>query len=62
MLDELRYTGLPLGVLRPGARRSVRRLLRQAVDRALVRLRPTLFGYQFVATLHSRNFESITDR
>jgi glycosyltransferase involved in cell wall biosynthesis len=61
VLDQLRYTGLPLGVLQPGARRSVRRFLRR-VDQALVRLRPTLFGYQFVATLHSRNFESITDR
>ena len=61
MLDELRYTGLPLGVLQPGARRSVRRLLRRSIAPSFD-LRPTLFGYQFVATLHSRNFESITDR
>jgi glycosyltransferase involved in cell wall biosynthesis/SAM-dependent methyltransferase len=60
VLDELSYTGLPLGVLQPGVRRSVKRVVR-AIDRALVRLRPTLFGYQFVATLHTRNFESVTD-
>ena len=55
---ELRYTGLPLDVLTHddtwrsrGARRA---------DRGLVRLRPTLFAYQFVARLHPHDRGSIT--
>ena len=51
-VQELRYTGLPFAVLsRPdgfGAR------VGQRIDRSLVRLRPTLFGYQFVARLRVR--------
>jgi 2-polyprenyl-3-methyl-5-hydroxy-6-metoxy-1,4-benzoquinol methylase len=57
-LRELRYTGLPFGVLTEGtgvAARAARR-----VDRALVRLRPTLFGYQFVMRLRPRHAGSVT--
>ena len=61
MLDELRYTGLPLGVLQPGAGPRCADCCGGS-PRALVGVRPTLFGYQFVATLHTRNFESVTRR
>lgn len=57
-LVELRYTGLPLDVLTRDdtwKSRSARR-----ADRALVRLRPTLFAYQFVARLRPHHQGSIT--
>lgn len=57
-IDDLRFTGLPFGAI--GARRSRKTSIVRAIDRTLVRLRPTLFGYQFVATLRPRNFESVT--
>ena len=55
---ELDYTGLPLDVLT----RDEGRVSRSArtVDRRLVRLRPTLFGYQFVARLRPHDAGSIT--
>lgn len=54
---DLQYTGMPFTVLQPGAKGLKARLLR-AVDRFLVRLRPTLFGYQFVAVLRPKNLAS----
>jgi glycosyltransferase involved in cell wall biosynthesis len=49
---DIRYTGLPLAVLsRPDG--FVSRIGRR-IDRFLVRLRPTLFGYQFVVRLSPR--------
>jgi SAM-dependent methyltransferase len=49
---ELDYTGLPFAVLSEGLNR--RSKLAAKVDRGLVRARPTLFGYQFVARLRPR--------
>jgi 2-polyprenyl-3-methyl-5-hydroxy-6-metoxy-1,4-benzoquinol methylase len=46
---ELTYTGLPFAVLTSGENWRTRLLAK--IDRGLVRLRPTLFGYQFVARL-----------
>jgi SAM-dependent methyltransferase len=57
-LRELRYTGLPFGVLAEGTGVVARAARR--VDRALVRLRPTLFGYQFVMRLRPRHAGSVT--
>ena len=56
-VESLEYTGLPLSVMSHGERSRSRRLLSK-VDRALVDLRPTLFGYQFVAVLRPKNLES----
>jgi glycosyltransferase involved in cell wall biosynthesis len=55
---DVRYTGLPIGVLteRPG---RPARLARRA-DRLAVRLRPTLFGYQFVLRLAPHHRGSVT--
>lgn len=48
-VHEIRYTGLPLAVLsRPDA---VIARIGRPIDRFLVWLRPTLFGYQFVVRL-----------
>jgi glycosyltransferase involved in cell wall biosynthesis/ubiquinone/menaquinone biosynthesis C-methylase UbiE len=58
-VESLEYTGLPFTVLQPG-RRGLRERLLGLVDRWLVKARPTLFGYQFVAVLRPRNFESHT--
>lgn len=46
---EERATGLPLGVVSPGDSRAVSTA--RQVDTSLVRLRPQLFGYQFVLRL-----------
>ena len=57
-LIDLQYTGLPLDVLTRDdswRSRSARR-----VDRGLVRARPTLFAYQFVARLRPHHQGSIT--
>jgi 2-polyprenyl-3-methyl-5-hydroxy-6-metoxy-1,4-benzoquinol methylase len=57
-VTEIRYTGLPFDVLTgdgPPAARLARRL-----DRLLVRLRPTLFGYQFVLRLTPHHAGSVT--
>lgn len=56
-VEELAYTGLPLGAL--GARPTRKTRVTRGLDAALVRARPTLFGYQFVATLRPRNFDSV---
>lgn len=48
---ELSYTGLPFDVLSSGRKRS--RWLR-SVDKMLVRVRPTLFAYQFVVRARLR--------
>ena len=56
-VSDLRYTGLPLAVLTRDDTRAVR--LAARLDRSLVRLRPTLFGYQFVATLNPRHTGSV---
>jgi 2-polyprenyl-3-methyl-5-hydroxy-6-metoxy-1,4-benzoquinol methylase/glycosyltransferase involved in cell wall biosynthesis len=48
-VQEMRVTGLPIDVLH--SRPSPLRRVVLAVDSLLVRLRPTLFGYQFVLSL-----------
>jgi SAM-dependent methyltransferase len=49
---DLQYTGMPLAILaRPDG--FVSRVGRR-IDQFLVRLRPTVFGYQFVARLRRR--------
>ena len=58
-VEELRYTGLPLSVVQPGSTAHVSRGL-NVLDRLLVRARPTLFGYQFVAVLRPKNFDSLS--
>lgn len=58
-VESLRYTGLPLGVIDTGVARRVSQGLKR-IDRLLVRARPTLFGYQFVAVLRARDFDSVS--
>jgi 2-polyprenyl-3-methyl-5-hydroxy-6-metoxy-1,4-benzoquinol methylase len=53
---ELTYTGLPFVVL--SGDDTWRTRLFAKVDRGLVRLRPTLFGYQFVARLRPHHVGS----
>jgi 2-polyprenyl-3-methyl-5-hydroxy-6-metoxy-1,4-benzoquinol methylase len=55
VLDE-HATGLPLGALSDG---GGRRSLTQSVDQALVRARPTLFGYQFILRLTPHAEEAV---
>ena len=55
---DLRYTGLPFDVLAEHSGRPAR--LARRVDRLLVRLRPTLFGYQFVLRMTPRHLGSVT--
>ena len=57
---ELRYTGLPFDVLSSGV--SVRARIGRRVDRLLVRLRPTLFGYQFVLRTRPHHAGSMTNQ
>lgn len=57
-VDELRYTGLPFDVLSEGTGRASR--VARRVDQGLVRLRPTLFGYQFVLRLRPHSEGSVT--
>jgi len=57
-LLELRYCGLPFDVLTRDDSWKARSA--RSVDRRLVRLRPTLFAYQFVARLRPHNPGSIT--
>ncbi|HVD29120.1 MAG TPA: bifunctional glycosyltransferase/class I SAM-dependent methyltransferase, partial [Mycobacteriales bacterium] len=54
----LSYTGLPFDVLAEGNTGTVPRAARR-VDRALVRFRPTLFGYQFVLRLRPHHGGSV---
>lgn len=58
-LLEMDYTGLPLDVLSTTDRRPLVSLARR-IDRWLVSLRPTLFGYQFVAKLEHHHTGSTT--
>jgi 2-polyprenyl-3-methyl-5-hydroxy-6-metoxy-1,4-benzoquinol methylase len=57
-VDDVRYTGLPFDVLteRPGLAAGAARWF----DRLLVRLRPTLFGYQFVLRMTRHDAGSVT--
>jgi 2-polyprenyl-3-methyl-5-hydroxy-6-metoxy-1,4-benzoquinol methylase len=59
-LDELemQYTGLPLDVLTRDD--SAKSRFARRVDRFLVSLRPTMFGYQFVARLRAHHAGTIT--
>ncbi|HST50035.1 methyltransferase domain-containing protein [Jatrophihabitans sp.] len=57
-LLQLEYTGLPLEVLARTDRWTSRAA--GALDRRLVRLRPTVFGYQFVARLRPHHAGSVT--
>ncbi len=57
-LLELTYTGLPLAVLSRDD--SWRSRLAGRIDRRLVRLRPTVFGYQFVARLQPHHAGTVT--
>ncbi len=60
-LLQLEYTGLPLEVLtRTDSAGSWKTRSARAVDRRLVRLRPTVFGYQFVARLRPHHAGSVT--
>jgi len=54
---EERATGLPLGTISEAD--GVRLRLMRRVDRGLVRLRPTLFGYQFVLRLTPHAEEAV---
>lgn len=58
-VEELRYTGLPLGVVNPAAKSRVSLSLTR-LDGLLVRMRPTFFGYQFVAVLRPKNYDSVS--
>ncbi|HEX8304692.1 MAG TPA: bifunctional glycosyltransferase/class I SAM-dependent methyltransferase [Jatrophihabitans sp.] len=55
---QLEYTGLPLEVLTRAD--SWKSRWARSVDRRLVRLRPTVFGYQFVARLRPHHAGSVT--
>jgi 2-polyprenyl-3-methyl-5-hydroxy-6-metoxy-1,4-benzoquinol methylase len=58
---QLEYTGLPLEVLtRTESIDSWKVRSARTVDRRLVRLRPTVFGYQFVARLRPHHAGSVT--
>jgi hypothetical protein len=58
---QLEYTGLPLEVLtRPESTDSWKTRSARTVDRRLVQLRPTVFGYQFVARLRPHHAGSVT--
>jgi hypothetical protein len=57
-VDELRYTGLPFDVLATGSGGAARAA--RTIDRGLVRLRPTLFGYQFVLRMSRHHIGSVT--
>jgi 2-polyprenyl-3-methyl-5-hydroxy-6-metoxy-1,4-benzoquinol methylase len=57
---DLRCTGLPFDVLAEGTSAGSR--VARRVDRGLVRMRPTLFGYQFVLRLRPHAAGSVTHR
>ena len=52
-MRALRYTGLPFDVL--NAKDPPRHRMVHRIEKALVRARPTLFGYQFVLALNPRS-------
>jgi glycosyltransferase involved in cell wall biosynthesis/SAM-dependent methyltransferase len=54
---EERATGLPLGTISPGESRRKRAV--RGMDRQLVRIRPTLFGYQFILRLTPHAEEAV---
>jgi len=56
---DVRYTGLPLDVLSRGT--SLPSRFARRVDRFLLKLRPTLFGYQFVLRARRHDAGSLTD-
>jgi 2-polyprenyl-3-methyl-5-hydroxy-6-metoxy-1,4-benzoquinol methylase len=56
---DLRYTGLPLEVLSRG--KSLPSRIARRADRFLLKLRPTLFGYQFVLRARPHHAGSVTD-
>jgi len=56
---DVRYTGLPLDVLSRGT--SLPSRFARRVDRFLLKLRPTLFGYQFVLRARPHDAGSLTD-
>jgi 2-polyprenyl-3-methyl-5-hydroxy-6-metoxy-1,4-benzoquinol methylase len=57
---EIRYTGLPFGVLTKG--HAHRQGLVRRIENQLVRARPTLFAYQFVVAFQPRSGGSLVDR
>ncbi|HNO40945.1 MAG TPA: hypothetical protein PKL71_11020, partial [Marmoricola sp.] len=57
LVEEMRHSATFLPVIESGSKLS--RAL-SAVDRRLVRARPTFFGYQFVMVLRPMNLESVT--
>ena len=56
-LEQERATGLPLGTIAPGESRRKRAV--RGMDRQLVRIRPTLFGYQFILRLTPHAEEAV---
>jgi 2-polyprenyl-3-methyl-5-hydroxy-6-metoxy-1,4-benzoquinol methylase len=58
-LLELSYTGLPLAILSHDRQNRATRLT-ATLDRTLLRLRPTLFSYQFIARLRPHHTGSTT--
>jgi 2-polyprenyl-3-methyl-5-hydroxy-6-metoxy-1,4-benzoquinol methylase len=56
---DMRYTGLPFDVLSRG--KSLPSRIARRVDRFLLMLRPTLFGYQFVLRARPHDAGSVTD-
>jgi glycosyltransferase involved in cell wall biosynthesis len=56
---DMRYTGLPFDVLSRG--KSLPSRFARRVDRFLLKLRPTLFGYQFVLRARPHHAGSVTD-
>jgi len=61
-VTDIRVTGLPIDVLGSGAGAFLRGLM-ASIDKLFVRLRPTLFGYQFVLELQPlKPRESVTYR
>jgi len=57
IMEEL-ATGLPLGAVGAGARGGSVQAIRR-IDEALVRLRPTLFGYQYILRLTPHAEEAV---
>jgi 2-polyprenyl-3-methyl-5-hydroxy-6-metoxy-1,4-benzoquinol methylase len=57
-VDDIRYTGLPFDMLSTGSGRAAQAA--RLLDHGLVRLRPTLFGYQFVLRLSRHDAGSVT--
>ena len=56
---DMRYTGLPFDVLSRG--KSLPSRIGRRLDQFLLKLRPTLFGYQFVLRARPHHAGSVTD-